>query len=145
MADVIDEVIKDIYARFSEPITIDDMARVAIYSRFHFSRMFRSAVGVPPGQFLTAVRIHEAKRLLLSTSLTVKEITARVGYTSVGTFSARFKNVVGLSPTAYRDCGLRAIEARGAGDAPAQADAVVAAADAIVAAADGVVVAVGAR
>jgi AraC-like DNA-binding protein len=68
--------------------------------------MFLRATGVPPGQFLTAVRIQEAKRLLLSTTLTVKEITARVGYSSVGTFSTKFKGIVGLSPTAYRDCAL---------------------------------------
>jgi AraC-like DNA-binding protein len=109
--DLIDEVIKDIYARFNEPITIDDMARAAICSRFHFTRMFQRATGVPPGQFLSAVRIHEAKRLLLSTSLTVKEITARVGYCSVSTFSAKFKETVGLSPTAYRARALRAAAA----------------------------------
>jgi AraC-like DNA-binding protein len=109
--DLIDEVIKDIYARFNEPITIDDMARAAICSRFHFTRMFQRATGVPPGQFLSAVRIHEAKRLLLSTSLTVKEITARVGYSSVSTFSAKFKETVGLSPSAYRAWALRAAAA----------------------------------
>jgi AraC family transcriptional regulator len=108
VSDLIDEVIKDIYARFNEPITIDDMARAAICSKFHFSRMFQRATGVPPGQFLSAVRIQEAKRLLLSTSLTVKEITARVGYTSVSTFSAKFKETVGLSPTAYRAWALHA-------------------------------------
>src|SRR5918999_867311 len=100
--DVIGQVIADIYAHFGEPITIDDMARSVMYSKFHFTRMFQSAVGVPPGRFLTGVRIQEAKRLLLSTSLTVKEIAGRVGYSSVGTFSTKFKSSVGFSPTAYR-------------------------------------------
>ncbi|HEX6468231.1 MAG TPA: helix-turn-helix transcriptional regulator [Streptosporangiaceae bacterium] len=109
---IIDDVIRDIYARFSEPITIDDMARSAMYSRFHFSRVFREVTGVSPGQFLTTVRIQEAKRLLLTTSLTVKEITVRVGYSSVGTFSAKFKDFVGMSPTAYRDCVPPTIPAR---------------------------------
>jgi AraC-like DNA-binding protein len=102
LPDVIVRVIEDIYKRFSEPITIDDMARLAKYSRFHFTRMFQQATGVAPGQFLTAVRIQEAKRLLLSTSLSVKEITTRVGYSSAGTFSAKFKSSVGFSPAAYR-------------------------------------------
>jgi AraC family transcriptional regulator len=109
---IIDDVIRHIYARFSEPITIDDMARSAMYSRFHFSRVFREVTGVSPGQFLTTVRIQEAKRLLLTTPLTVKEITVRVGYSSVGTFSAKFKDVVGMSPTAYRDCAPHVAPAR---------------------------------
>jgi AraC family transcriptional regulator len=103
-ADVIGHVVEEIYERFSEPITIEDLARSARYSRFHLTRMFQQAMGVPPSQFLTSVRIQEAKRLLLSTSLSVKEIAARVGYSSHGTFSAKFKNTVGFSPSAYRDC-----------------------------------------
>lgn len=109
-ADVIDQVIEAIYERFSEPITVDDMARTAKYSRFHFTRLFQQAIGVSPGRFLTAVRIQEAKKLLLSTSLSVKEITGRVGYSSVGTFSTRFKENVGLSPRAYRASAPRPLQ-----------------------------------
>ena len=111
--DVISMVVTDIYARFREPMTVADMAHSARYSKFHFTRMFQRAVGIPPGRFLTAVRIQEAKRLLLSTPLSVGEIAARVGYSSIGTFSAKFKSSVGLSPTDYRDVARYAGPASG--------------------------------
>ena len=89
----------------SEQFTIDDMARTAMFSKFHFSRLFQRATGVSPGRFLSAVRFQEAKELLVSTSLTVTDISHRVGYTSVGTFSSRFRRSVGVSPTTYRQLG----------------------------------------
>jgi AraC family transcriptional regulator len=91
--------------RLGEPITIDDMARAAIFSKFHFCRVFQQATGVSPRRFLSAMRLQEAKRLLLATSLSVTDISNRVGYASVGTFSRRFKDAVGLAPTEYRRLG----------------------------------------
>jgi AraC-like DNA-binding protein len=88
-----------------EPFTIDDMARKAMFSKFHFCRIFRQVTGVSPGRFLSALRLQEAKRLLLSTEWSVADISNRVGYTSVGTFSSRFKFSVCVSPTTYRQCG----------------------------------------
>jgi AraC family transcriptional regulator len=72
-----------------EPFTVDDMARAALFSKFHFSRL----------------RLQQAKRLLVSTSYNVADISVRVGYSSVGTFSSRFSHSVGMSPTAYRKLG----------------------------------------
>lgn len=71
-------------------------------SKFHFLRTFRRVTGVTPGRFLSAVRIHEAKHLLSTTGLSVAEISVQVGYGSLGTFTRRFTECVGLSPTAYR-------------------------------------------
>jgi AraC-like DNA-binding protein len=88
--------------KLGEPLTIDDIARSASFSKFHFSRLFQQATGVSPGRFLSALRLAEAKRLLLSTSITVTYISHRVGYNSVGTFSSRFSTTVGISPAAYR-------------------------------------------
>ncbi|MDN3351820.1 AraC family transcriptional regulator [Actinomadura sp. DC4] len=99
----IQRVIDSIYENISERITIDDMARTAMFSKFHFTRLFQRMTGVSPGRFLSAVRLQEAKKLLLSTGLSVTEISHRVGYSSVGTFSSRFKSSVGLAPTAYRE------------------------------------------
>lgn len=99
----IQRVIDSIHQNIGEPITIDDMARTAMFSKFHFTRIFQRATGVSPGRFLSALRLQEAKRLLLSTSLSVTEISHMVGYSSVGTFSSRFKCSVGLSPTVYRE------------------------------------------
>ncbi|GAA2076759.1 helix-turn-helix domain-containing protein [Actinomadura alba] len=101
----IQRVIESIHQNIGESITIDDMARTAMFSKFHFTRLFQRATGISPGRFLSAVRMEEAKKLLLTTSLSVTEITYRVGYNSVGTFSSRFKSSVGLSPTAYRELG----------------------------------------
>lgn len=91
--------------KLGEPITVDDMARVAMFSKFHFSRMFQDATGVSPGRFLSALRLQRAKHLLTSTSLTVVDISVLVGYNSVGTFSSRFSRSVGMSPSDYRKLG----------------------------------------
>jgi AraC family transcriptional regulator len=98
-------VIDFMHENIGEQFTIDDMARTAMYSKFHFSRAFQRVTGVSPGRFLSAIRLQEAKRLLVCTSLTVTDISHRVGYTSVGTFSSRFRSSVGVSPTTYRQLG----------------------------------------
>jgi AraC family transcriptional regulator len=83
-------------------LTIDDLARSAMFSKFHFTRIFQRTTGLSPGRFLAALRLAEAKRLLVTTSISVADISHQVGYNSVGTFSARFSGSVGLSPTRYR-------------------------------------------
>src|SRR4051812_16414952 len=88
----VERAIQHMNENLSEPLTIDDLADVAMFSKFHFSRIFRNITGIPPGRFLSAVRLQEAKRLLLSTSLTVADISSQVGYSSIGTFSTRFKS-----------------------------------------------------
>lgn len=85
-----------------EQLTVDDIARAAMFSKFHFTRIFQRVTGVSPGRFLSALRLQQAKHLLVSTSLNVADISIRVGYNSVGTFSTRFSRSVGMSPTAYR-------------------------------------------
>jgi AraC family transcriptional regulator len=101
----VERVIRAMQDNLGEPITIDDMARTAMFSKFHFSRMFQRVTGISPGRFLSALRLQEAKRLLLSSDLTVADISHLVGYNSIGTFSSRFRMSVGVSPTAYRHFG----------------------------------------
>lgn len=101
----VNRVIETMYERVGEELTVDDLARTAMYSKFHFSRAFRKVTGVSPGRFLSALRFQEAKRLLADTSLSVAEISNQVGYSSLGTFSTRFKRYVGVSPTEYRRRG----------------------------------------
>ena len=86
-------------------VTVDDLARAAMFSKFYFTRIFQRATGISPARFLSALRLERAKELLVSTSLNVAEISIQVGYNSIGTFSARFSRSVGLSPTAYRRLG----------------------------------------
>jgi AraC family transcriptional regulator len=98
-------VIENMQENLGEQLTIDDLASVAMFSKFHFSRVFQKVTGLSPGRFLSAVRLREAKRLLSTTSLSVTEITHLVGYSSVGTFSSRFTSSVGISPTGFRQMG----------------------------------------
>jgi len=86
-------------------LTVDDLARAAMFSKFHFTRIFQRVTGVTPRRFLSALRLQQAKLLLTSTSFNVADISVRVGYSSVGTFSSRFTRSVGMSPTVYRRLG----------------------------------------
>lgn len=98
----VDAAITRIWEGYSEPLSLADIAKIAFLSRFHFCRVFREATGVSPGRFLSAVRIYHAKRLLASTSLSVTEISFAVGYNSLGSFTNRFTESVGASPTRFR-------------------------------------------
>ena len=98
----VERVIEYMYANLAYEITIDDMARTAMFSKFHFSRLFHAVTGLSPGRFLSAVRLQAAKRMLISTTMSVTEICFRAGYNSVGTFSSRFAAIVGVPPTVYR-------------------------------------------
>lgn len=84
-------------------IDLDQLARVAGLSKFHFVRSFESAYGETPIRYLTRRRIERAQDLLRNANLTVTEICVLVGFASLGSFSSRFRQLVGESPTAYRD------------------------------------------
>jgi AraC family transcriptional regulator len=101
----VERVIHTMRENLGEQITMDDMARTAMFSKFHFSRIFLRVTGISPGRFLSALRIQEAKRLLLTTTMTVADISHLVGYNSIGTFSSRFRASVGVSPSEYRQYG----------------------------------------
>ncbi len=98
--------VQEIRERYREPLCLDDLARAATMSKFYFLRVFRNYTGVTPGRYLSAVRIHEAKRMLLSTTLNVATICNDVGYGSLGAFTRRFTECVGLPPKKYR-CVIR--------------------------------------
>lgn len=103
----VERAIDAMHANLDKQMTVDDMARAAMFSKFHFSRTFQRATGVSPGRFLSAIRLEAAKGLLLSTSTTVAGIGHQVGYNSIGTFSSRFHSSVGVSPIEYRRLGGR--------------------------------------
>jgi AraC-like DNA-binding protein len=88
---------------YAEPLDLDAMAREAGYSRFHFARGFARTYGETPRAYLTRRRIERAKTLLRTANLSVTEICLVVGFSSVGSFSARFRALVGQSPSEYRD------------------------------------------
>ena len=88
---------------YAERLDLDAMAREAGYSRFHFDRSFAAAYGETPRTYLTRRRIERAKTLLRTANLSVTEICFLVGFSSLGSFSVRFRELVGRSPSEYRD------------------------------------------
>jgi len=92
---------------YADPLDLDAIAREAGYSRFHFVRAFRDTYGSTPRDYLSARRVERARELLRTANLTVTEICFLVGFSSLGSFSARFKREVGLSPSDYRDREVR--------------------------------------
>ncbi|MFI6480370.1 helix-turn-helix transcriptional regulator [Nonomuraea sp. NPDC050663] len=87
---------------YSKPLDVPALARVALMSPGHFSRSFRAAFGETPYSYLMTRRIERAKALLRRGDLSVTEVCFEVGCTSLGTFSTRFTELVGESPSAYR-------------------------------------------
>lgn len=103
MYDAVARAIRVMWDRYNEPISLSDLADAAILSKFYFSRVFRSITGTSPGRFLSAIRLHQAKGLLLESTKSVTEISYHVGCNSPGTFTSRFTRSVGMAPTRYRE------------------------------------------
>ena len=87
---------------YSQPLDVAALARQAHMSPGHFQRSFRAAFGETPYQHLMTRRIERAKTLLRRGDLTVTEVCFAVGCTSLGSFSSRFTELVGETPSAYR-------------------------------------------
>jgi AraC-like DNA-binding protein len=87
---------------YARPLDVAALARVALMSTAHFSRQFRATYGETPYAYLMTRRIERAKALLRRGDLSVTEVCMAVGCTSLGSFSARFTELVGETPTAYR-------------------------------------------
>lgn len=87
---------------YARPLHVGALARVALMSTAHFSRKFRAAYGETPYAYLMTRRIERAKALLRRGDLSVTEVCMKVGCTSLGSFSARFTEIVGDTPTAYQ-------------------------------------------
>jgi AraC-like DNA-binding protein len=88
--------------RPGHPFSLQELAEIAIMSASHFDRVFRDVVGVPPRLFLSALRLDAAKHLLLTTPLSVIDVCYEVGYDSLGTFTTRFTDFVGVTPSSLR-------------------------------------------
>jgi AraC-like DNA-binding protein len=87
---------------YAEPLDLDELASAAHLSKYHFIRCFTAAYGTTPAAYLAERRIERAQDLLRATNLTVTEVCMLVGYTSLGSFSTRFRQLVGVSPSAYQ-------------------------------------------
>jgi AraC-like DNA-binding protein len=87
---------------YNTPITIEQLSREAAFSPYYFIRLFRRIYRQTPHQYLVQQRIARAKELLRTTDLLITEICMAVGFESLGSFSALFSKVAGISPSAYR-------------------------------------------
>jgi transcriptional regulator GlxA family with amidase domain len=88
--------------RFAEPLDLQRLAAEAGFSKFQFARAFKDAYGEPPAGYLSRRRVERAKDLLRSANLTVTEVCMLVGFSSLGSFSSRFSELVGMSPREYQ-------------------------------------------
>jgi AraC-like DNA-binding protein len=87
---------------YAQPLDVTKLAKTALMSTAHFSRQFKEAYGETPYSYLMTRRIERAKALLRLGDLSVTEVCFEVGCTSLGSFSARFTELVGMTPSAYR-------------------------------------------
>ena len=90
---------------FAEPLCIPRLARIAEMSEAHFIRTFRDTFGETPHRYLQRRRVERAMFLLRSTERSVTDVCFDVGFGSVGTFSRTFSEIVGESPTSFRQKG----------------------------------------
>ena len=96
---------------YAEPLDVAALARTALMSAGHFQRSFRAAYGETPYTYLMTRRIERAKALLRRGDLTVTEVCFAVGCSSLGSFSSRFTEIVGETPSRYRARDHRGLEA----------------------------------
>jgi AraC-like DNA-binding protein len=101
----VEQAVRWMREHLDEEISMEEQAERAGVSPFHFLRTCRRLTGVTPALYLSALRLEEAKRLLLTTQRSVTDICFDVGYNSLGTFTSRFTQLVGLSPVRLRRLG----------------------------------------
>lgn len=89
-------------SNYAEPLDLDELAATAGVSKYHFLRCFAATYGKTPALYLAERRIERAQDLLRATNVTVTETCMLVGYTSLGSFSRKFTELVGMSPSAYQ-------------------------------------------
>jgi AraC-like DNA-binding protein/ligand-binding sensor protein len=92
-----------IHANQADPIDLDKVAKAMHVSTFYFCKMFKKATGLTFTDYLSRVRVEKAKTLLLNPHLRISEIAYDVGFQSLTHFNRMFRNIVGESPTAYRE------------------------------------------
>ena len=98
----VEQVILAMRRRLNEPMSLRELAKIAMLSPYHFNRVFRLVTGVTPCRFLNVLRMEAAKRLLITTQSTVSDVCFGVGFNSLGSFTRDFRNFVGLPPSSFR-------------------------------------------
>lgn len=91
---------------YAQPLDIPALAAIALVSQAHFIRSFKSTFGETPHRYLQRRRVERSMFLLRETNRSVTDICLDVGFGSLGTFSRTFHDIVGESPTEYRNQAL---------------------------------------
>jgi transcriptional regulator GlxA family with amidase domain len=87
---------------YTEPLDLDTLAAIAGLSKFHFQRLFKATYGRTPAAYVSERRVERAQDLLRATNLTVTEVCHAVGFSSLGSFSSRFRELVGDTPSDFQ-------------------------------------------
>jgi AraC-like DNA-binding protein len=87
---------------YGDPLDLAALAAVAGMSKYHFQRLFTATYGISPAAHLSLRRVERAQDLLRATNLTVTEVCHAVGFSSLGSFSSRFRRLVGESPSEFQ-------------------------------------------
>ena len=87
---------------YAEPVDLDTLAAVAGISKYHFQRLFTTTYGLSPAAHVSRRRVERAQDLLRATNLTVTEVCHAVGFSSLGSFSSRFRELVGETPSEFQ-------------------------------------------
>jgi transcriptional regulator GlxA family with amidase domain len=87
---------------YADPVELEVMARLAGLSKFHFHRLFTATYGITPATYVSQRRVERAQDLLRATTLNVTEVCHAVGFTSLGSFSSRFKEITGETPRQFQ-------------------------------------------
>ena len=95
-------VLEFIEARLGEEITLEELAREACLSQFHFSRLFHQTTGLPPHRFVIHRRIRAAQRMLQTGQLSIAEIALDTGFGSQANFTRTFRKLTGTTPRRFR-------------------------------------------
>src|SRR5699024_8450015 len=98
----IEEAILYIQRNICEPLSLTQLTNHVSYSPYHFTRIFKARTGLSPLYYVYSMRLHKAKEWLLNTDLTVRDIGMEVGQQSLGTFTTRFTEKVGITPSQFR-------------------------------------------
>lgn len=104
----VDAVIAYIHRYMYEPLPLSRLAKYAGYSPFHFTRIFKERTGLTPLYYVSSLRLQKAKDLLLHTNLSVRDIGMEIGQQSLGTFTTRFTEKVGVTPSRFRNSASQA-------------------------------------
>jgi AraC-like DNA-binding protein len=104
----IDEVITYIHRHLYDPLPLSRLASHAAYSQYHFSRIFKERMGLTPLYYVSSLRLQMAKQLLVRTNMNIRDIGLEIGQLSLGTFTTRFTEKVGVTPSEFRNSARQA-------------------------------------